>query len=35
MWVPDLKYPTEEYVKKATAVKESLFDIIPYLNEKR
>ena len=33
--IPDLKYPTEEYVKKATAVKESLFDIIPYLNEKR
>ena len=29
--VPDLKYPTEEYVKKATAVKESLFDVIEYL----
>lgn len=29
--IPDLKYPTEEYVKKATAVKDSLFDIIEYL----
>ena len=29
--IPDLKYPTEEYVKMATAVKESLFDVIPYL----
>ena len=31
--IPDLKYPTEEYVKKATAVKESLFDVIDYLQE--
>jgi len=31
--IPDLKYPTEEYVEKATAVKESLFDVISYLKE--
>lgn len=31
--IPDLKYPTEEYVEKATAVKESLFDVIKYLKE--
>ena len=31
--IPDLKYPTEEYVEMATAVKESLHDIIPYLAE--
>lgn len=31
--IPDLKYPEEEYVKKATAVKESLFDVIEYLTE--
>ena len=31
--VPDLKYPTEEYVEKATYVKESLYDVIPYLKE--
>jgi len=31
--IPDLKYPTEEYVKIATAVKESLFDVIEYLEE--
>lgn len=31
--IPDLKYPTEEYVQMATAVKESLFDVISYLNE--
>ena len=31
--VPDLKYPTEEYVQMATAVKESLFDVIKYLQE--
>ncbi len=31
--IPDLKYPTEEYVEKATAVKESLFDVITYLME--
>lgn len=29
--IPDLKYPAEEYVMKATAVKDSLFDIIEYL----
>ena len=29
--IPDLKYPTEEYVQMATAVKESLFDVIEYL----
>ena len=29
--IPDLKYPAEEYVQKATAVKESLFDVIAYL----
>lgn len=29
--IPDLKHPTEEYVKKATAVKDSLFDVITYL----
>ena len=29
--IPDLKHPTEEYVKMATAVKDSLFDVIPYL----
>jgi len=28
-----LKYPSEEYVEKATAVKESLFDVIEYLTE--
>ena len=33
--IPDLKYPTEEYVQKATAVKESLFDIIHYLNDEQ
>ena len=32
--IPDLKYPTEEYVQMATAVKESLFDVITYLSEK-
>ena len=32
--IPDLKYPTEEYEKMATAVKESLFDVIPYLEKK-
>ena len=31
--IPNLKYPTEEYVEKATAVKESLFDVIPFLEE--
>lgn len=31
--IPDLKYPTEEYVQMATAVKESLFDVIEYLKE--
>ena len=31
--IPDLKYPTEEYVKKATAVKDSLFDIIEFLQD--
>jgi len=31
--IPDLKYPTEEYVEKATAVKETLFDVITYLTE--
>ena len=31
--IPDLKYPTEEYVEMATAVKESLYDIISYLKE--
>lgn len=31
--IPNLKYPTEEYVEKATAVKESLFDVIKYLKE--
>lgn len=31
--IPDLKYPTEEYVEKATAVKESLFEVIPFLEE--
>ena len=31
--IPDLKYPTEEYVEKATAVKESLFDVISYLKQ--
>ena len=31
--IPDLKYPTEEFVKKATAIKESLFDVITYLND--
>ena len=30
--IPDLKHPTEEYVEKATAVKESLFDVIEYLS---
>lgn len=29
--IPDLKHPSEEYVKKATAVKDSLFDVITYL----
>jgi len=28
-----LKYPSEEYVEKATAEKESLFDVIEYLTE--
>lgn len=31
--IPDLKYPTEEYVQKTTAVKESLFDVISYLEK--
>lgn len=31
--IPDLKYPEEEYAKKATAVKESLFDVIEYLED--
>lgn len=31
--IPNLKYPTEEYVEKATAVKESLFDVISYLKQ--
>ena len=31
--IPDLKYPTEEFVKKATAIKESLLDVITYLND--
>ena len=29
--IPDLKYPTQEYVEMTTAVKESLFDVISYL----
>lgn len=31
--IPDLKYPTEEYAKKATSVKGSLFDVIEYLKD--
>lgn len=31
--IPDLKYPTEEYVQMATDVKESLFDVIEYLQK--
>lgn len=31
--IPDLKYPTEEYVKKATAIKESLFEVVEYLQK--
>ena len=31
--IPDLKYPTDEYVQMATEVKESLFDVIKYLTE--
>ena len=29
--IPDLKYPTQEYVEMTTVVKESLFDVISYL----
>ena len=29
--IPDLKYPTQEYVDMATDVKDSLFDVIEYL----
>lgn len=33
--IPDLKKPSEEYEKKTTAVMESLFDVIRFLEEQK
>lgn len=33
--VPDLRYPTEEYAKKATAIKDTLFAVIDYLEDNK